>query len=103
MSGRAVRYTGSRVVTRLTAAGVDVAAFGEAHAGGDDAEVIQLANQARGSYQKVVIRDERVVGGILVGDLDTVGALTLAYERADPLPQERLHLFTTRTREGVTP
>jgi assimilatory nitrate reductase electron transfer subunit len=89
------RYSGSRTVVRLSAAGIDIAAFGDAQVPTGDAHVIQLANAARGSYQKVVIRDEVVVGGILLGDLDTVGALTLAYERGDPLPPDRLDLITT--------
>jgi assimilatory nitrate reductase electron transfer subunit len=97
MNGREpeAAYRGSLTVTRLTAAGIDIAAFGEAHATPRDADVIQLANAARGSYQKVVIRDQVVVGGILVGDLATVGTLTLAYERGEPLPPDRLHLITT--------
>jgi assimilatory nitrate reductase electron transfer subunit len=88
-------YDGSLVVTRLSGGGLDVAAFGEAHATPGEADVIQFANQARGSYQKVVIRGDQLVGGILVGDLATVGTLTLAYTRGEPLPPDRLHLLTT--------
>ncbi|WP_449488476.1 NAD(P)/FAD-dependent oxidoreductase, partial [Streptomyces purpurascens] len=72
------RYTGTRSLTRLTLTGhdspFDLAAFGETEAlPGDD--VVQLADATRGTYRKVVVRDDRLVGGVLVGELGTVGAL----------------------------
>ncbi|MFB6933709.1 NAD(P)/FAD-dependent oxidoreductase [Streptomyces chartreusis] len=95
--GRA-RYTGTRALTRLTLAGegfFDLAAFGETEAlPGDD--VVQLTDATRGTYRKVVVRDDRLVGGVLVGELGTVGALARAWEGAEPLPDDAplLHLLT---------
>ncbi|MFE9018666.1 NAD(P)/FAD-dependent oxidoreductase [Streptomyces sp. NPDC007808] len=93
------RYTGTRALTRLTLAGegfFDLAAFGETEAlPGDD--VVQLADATRGTYRKVVVRDDRLVGGVLVGELGTVGALARAWEGAEPLPSDGgplLHLLT---------
>ncbi|MGW5195932.1 NAD(P)/FAD-dependent oxidoreductase [Streptomyces spiralis] len=94
------RYTGTRSLTRLTLAGphapFDLAAFGETEARpGDD--VVQLADATRGTYRKVVVRDDRLVGGVLVGELGTVGALARAWEGAEPLPTDGgplLHLLT---------
>ncbi|MGX1269817.1 NAD(P)/FAD-dependent oxidoreductase [Streptomyces phaeoluteigriseus] len=92
------RYSGTRSLTRLTLAGdgsLDLAAFGETEAlPGDD--VIQLADATRGTYRKVVVRDDRLVGGVLVGELGTVGALARAWEGAEPLPDQGplLHLLT---------
>lgn len=92
------RYTGTRALTRLTLAGegfFDLAAFGETEAlPGDD--VVQLADATRGTYRKVVVRDDRLVGGVLVGELGTVGALARAWEGAEPLPDDAplLHLLT---------
>ncbi|GAA2657218.1 NAD(P)/FAD-dependent oxidoreductase [Streptomyces vastus] len=94
----AARYTGTRALTRLTLASgtpLDLAAFGEpTPQPGDD--VIQLADATRGTYRKVVVRDDRVVGGVLVGELGTVGALARAWEGAEPLPETGplLHLLT---------
>ncbi|MFF4797001.1 NAD(P)/FAD-dependent oxidoreductase [Streptomyces sp. NPDC001351] len=106
LSGRRTnaRYTGTRALTRLTLAGhdappgsFDLAAFGETEARpGDD--VVQLADATRGTYRKVVVRDDRLVGGVLVGELGTVGALARAWEEAEPLPSDGaplLHLLTT--------
>ncbi|MFI8236281.1 NAD(P)/FAD-dependent oxidoreductase [Streptomyces sp. NPDC085866] len=93
------RYTGTRALTRLTLTGpdfpFDLAAFGETEPRpGDD--VVQLADATRGTYRKVVVRDDRLVGGVLVGELGTVGALARAWEGAEPLPDEGplLHLLT---------
>ncbi|MBZ9643643.1 MULTISPECIES: NAD(P)/FAD-dependent oxidoreductase [unclassified Streptomyces] len=95
----AARYTGTRSLTRLTLAGqapFDLAAFGETEPRpGDD--VVQLADATRGTYRKVVVRDDRLVGGVLVGELGTVGALARAWEGAEPLPSDGgplLHLLT---------
>ncbi|MFJ2234112.1 NAD(P)/FAD-dependent oxidoreductase [Streptomyces sp. NPDC087859] len=99
LAGRATaRYTGTRSLTRLTLPGqtaFDLAAFGETEAlPGDD--VVQLADATRGTYRKVVVRDDRLVGGVLVGELGTVGALARAWEGAEPLPDDGplLHLLT---------
>lgn len=96
----AARYTGTRSLTRLTLTGhdspFDLAAFGETEARpGDD--VVQLTDATRGTYRKVVVRDDRLVGGVLVGELGTVGALARAWEGAEPLPSDGgplLHLLT---------
>jgi nitrite reductase (NADH) large subunit len=40
-----------------------------------------------------VIRDGRLVGGILLGDLSKAAYLTQAFDRATPLPEERLQLL----------
>nr|AQT39169.1 NirB1 [Streptomyces sp.] len=103
-SGANARYTGTRSLTRLTLTDFttetgnpfDLAAFGEpTPRPGDD--VIQLADATRGTYRRVVVRDDRLVGGVLVGELGTVGALARAWEGAEPLPSDGgplLHLLT---------
>ncbi|WP_210589414.1 NAD(P)/FAD-dependent oxidoreductase [Streptomyces sp. GESEQ-35] len=96
------RYTGTRSLTRLTLNGTDafdLAAFGETvPRPGDD--VVQLADATRGTYRKVVVRDDRVVGGVLVGELGTVGALARAWEGAEPLPADGAPLLHLLTNDG---
>ncbi|MFC7305675.1 NAD(P)/FAD-dependent oxidoreductase [Streptomyces monticola] len=98
------RYTGTRALTRLTLNGagpvdghgpLDLATFGEADPlPGDD--VVRLADATRGTYRQVVVRDDRLVGGVLLGELGTVGALARAWEAEEPLPQAPLlHLLTS--------
>ncbi|GAA3772338.1 NAD(P)/FAD-dependent oxidoreductase [Streptomyces chiangmaiensis] len=96
------RYTGTRSLTRLTLAGqdfLDLAAFGETDPRpGDD--VVQLADATRGTYRKVVVRDDHLIGGVLVGDLGTVGALARAWEGTEPLPTDGAPLLHLLTNDG---
>ncbi|MFC8291352.1 NAD(P)/FAD-dependent oxidoreductase [Streptomyces sp. NPDC057242] len=90
-------YTGTRALTRLTLTGprpLDLAAFGEVTARpGDD--TVQLTDPTRGAYRKVVVRGDRLVGGVLLGDLAAVGALARAWEGDEALPEAPLlHLLT---------
>ncbi|MBI0317685.1 NAD(P)/FAD-dependent oxidoreductase, partial [Streptomyces javensis] len=60
---------------------------------GDD--VIHLTDATRNTYRKVVVRGDRLLGGILLGDLGTVGALARTWESDEPLPAAPLlHLLT---------
>lgn len=93
LCGGAAVYTGSRTFARLTAGPVEVAAFGDVDAVPGLHDVIRLADPTRGSYKKLVLHGDRLVGGILVGDLATVGALTHAYERDEAVPEDPLHLL----------
>ncbi|MCI0383323.1 NAD(P)/FAD-dependent oxidoreductase [Streptomyces sp. CNQ085] len=95
-------YTGTRALTRLTLApppagpgsALDLASFGETVPRAGD-EVVRLADATRGVYRKVVVRGDRLVGGILLGDLGTVGALARAWEDGEPLSSAPpLHLLT---------
>ncbi|MGW7051237.1 NAD(P)/FAD-dependent oxidoreductase [Streptomyces sp. NPDC054887] len=96
------RYTGTRALTRLTlhsggtgtgAGPLDLAAFGETNPlPGDD--VVRLADATRGAYRKVVVRGDRLIGGILLGDLGAVGELARTWEGDEPLPSTPLfHLL----------
>ncbi|WPW27013.1 FAD-dependent oxidoreductase [Streptomyces atratus] len=89
------RYTGSRPLTRLSAGPVEYAAFGEVGENLPGTDVLRLVDPTRGSYKKLVLRGDRLVGGILLGDLAAVGTLTRAYERDDPLPPDPLDLLTS--------
>ncbi len=95
----APRYRGTRALTRLTLAGdrrlpLDLAAFGEPTSQQDD-DVVRLTDATRGTYRKVVVRDDRLVGGILLGDLAAVGTLARTWEGDELLPSEPLlHLLT---------
>ncbi|MFJ7955027.1 NAD(P)/FAD-dependent oxidoreductase [Streptomyces sp. NPDC096319] len=92
------RYEGTRALTRLTLTGprpLDLASFGQVTPDpGDD--VVQLTDATRSAYRKVVVRGDRLVGGVLLGDLAAVGTLARAWEGDEALPDEAplLHLLT---------
>jgi assimilatory nitrate reductase electron transfer subunit len=87
------RYRGSRLVTRLKAKSVELAAMGETHLTEDDAEIVRFTHRHNGTYRKLVIRDGRLVGAILLGETAAVGTLTQLYDRGGPLPGDRAGLL----------
>lgn len=97
LTGGDARYFGSKVVTRLKAAGIDLATMGDGDLDGtaadDGSEVVSFADPARGTYQKIVIRDDRVTGAIMIGDAETVGTVTQLYDRGSPAPRDRRALI----------
>ena len=102
LTGRASRYTGSRLVTRLKALGLEVAAMGDTTPTlddvGDGLEVLVWSDPARHVYKKLVVRDDVLVGALLLGDLSTAGTLTQAFDRGGPLPADRTALLVAPRR-----
>jgi assimilatory nitrate reductase electron transfer subunit len=94
----AARYRGTPVVTRLKARDIDLAALGDVHVEVDrpDAEVLCLQDPARGRYAKLVIRNDRVAGAILLGAPDAAATITQLYDRGVPAPSDRLALLLGR-------
>lgn len=101
--GAAAPYTGTRALTRLTLGGtgprtLDLAAFGETTPlPGDD--VVRLADATRRTYRQVVVRGDRLVGGVLLGELSSVGALARGWEGGEPL-HDPADLFRLLTDDG---
>ena len=93
------RYLGSEVYTKLKVAGVEVASMGsiEGHDSGD--ESIQIVEEKRGAYRKLVVRDDRLVGAVLVGDSSAAAGLVRALDDGSALPANRLDLLASG--EGV--
>jgi len=86
-------YFGSKVATKLKVMGVEVASMGitEPSEAGD--EVVQFTEAKKGTYKKLIIRNGRLVGSILLGDLRKAPYLSQAFERNTPVPEERLSLL----------
>jgi nitrite reductase (NADH) large subunit len=86
-------YHGSRVATKLKVAGVDVASMGIKAPELDDDEFVQYSEPRHGVYKTIVIRDGKLVGATLVGDVSKVSFLTQAFDNGLPLPEERVSLM----------
>jgi len=56
-------------------------------------EIVQFTEPKKGQYKKLIIRDGRLVGGILLGDISKAAYLMQAFDRGTPLPEERLSLL----------
>lgn len=86
-------YHGSKVATKLKVMGVEVASMGIVEPQLPDDEVVTFSEPKRGTYKKLIIRDGRLVGGILLGDLSKAAYLIQTFDRNTPLPEERLQLL----------
>ena len=86
-------YHGSRTATKLKVAGVDLATMGLVAPERDDDEFVVYSEPRRGVYKSVIIRDDRLVGATLLGDVSKVSFLMQAFDRGLPLPQERIRLL----------
>jgi len=61
------RYAGSVTSTKLKVTGIDLFSAGD-FIGDDETEEIVMHDAAGGIYKKLVIKDNRIVGGVLYGD-----------------------------------
>ena len=86
-------YLGSKLATKLKVMGVELASMGITEPASDDDEVIQFSEPKRGTYKKLIVRDGRLVGGILMGDISKAAYLMQAFDRDSRLPDERLELL----------
>ena len=90
LSGRDPRaqYAGSKVSTKLKVMGVELAVMGTRERSGADEE-IAYEDASRGIYKKLILRERRLVGSILLGDASAAPNLFQAFDReaeitADP-------------------
>ncbi|MFC3501347.1 FAD-dependent oxidoreductase [Micromonospora krabiensis] len=89
------RYRPRPVVTRLKAAGIDLAAMGDPAPGGPGEE-LTFTDPARGTYARLRIHDERLTGAILLGDNPAVGTVIQLFDRGQPVPADRRSLLLGR-------
>jgi nitrite reductase (NADH) large subunit len=86
-------YQGSRMATKLKVAGVDVASMGVKGPEHPDDEFVQFSEPKHGIYKTIVVRDGKLIGATLVGDVRKVAFLMQAFDRGLPLPEERISLM----------
>ncbi|SIR89090.1 nitrite reductase large subunit NirB [Williamsia sterculiae] len=89
----AAEYHGSRLTTKLKVAGVDVAAMGVQGPERETDEFVQFYEPRTGVYKNVVVRDNKLIGATLLGDVSKVGFLTQAFDEKVPLPDERIGML----------
>ncbi len=87
------RYRGTKLYARLKVAGVDVASMGCKMPELEGDEVLQVLEERRNAYRKLIVRDGRLVGAMLVGNAAASGALVQLFDRGDPLPEDPLEVL----------
>jgi len=86
-------YQGSKVATKLKVMGIEMASLGVTEPEDEHDEIVQFTEPKKGTYKKLIIRDGRLVGGILLGEISKAAYLIQAFDRGTPLPEERLTLL----------
>ena len=74
-------YGGSNTSTTLKVMGLDLVVMGEKEPAGDSEEILTYAARGRGVYKKVILREGRVAGAILLGDCGTAPRLLRAFHK----------------------
>ncbi|MDE3722160.1 FAD-dependent oxidoreductase [Nocardiopsis sp. N85] len=88
-------YSGSRPVTRLKAEGIELTAFGEVHTddNDEDLETLTVSDPHGGRYAKLVVREDRLVGSVLLGFPEAAATLSQLHDTGAPVPADRLALL----------
>jgi nitrite reductase (NADH) large subunit len=94
-------YLGSKLATKLKVMGIELASMGATEPSEERDEVIQFTEPKKGTYKKLIVRDGRLVGSILMGDISKAAYLMQAFDRDSPLPEERLSLLFDLGTPGV--
>ena len=104
LTGRhaAAVYEGSRPSTRLKVAGIDLAVMGIKDATEEDDEVVSYAEPTRGIYKKLIVRNNRLAGAIVLGDSAVVPSMLQAFAESRPLIATRSELLFTDTSLAAT-
>ena len=89
----AAAYHGSKLATKLKVMGVELASMGLTDPAGDGDETIQFVEPGKGIYKKLIVREGRLVGAILMGEISKAAFLMQAFDRDSKLPEERLSLL----------
>jgi nitrite reductase (NADH) large subunit len=90
---RDAAYEGSRLSATLKVMGVDLTAMGEVNGSGPDCEVVSHLDPAAGTYKKLVLRGNQLVGAVLLGVGDPGGALQRLFKSGAEAPAPALELL----------
>jgi nitrite reductase (NADH) large subunit len=96
------RYEGSRLGTTLKVMGVELTSMGEVRDHGPECEVVTHSDPAQGVYKKIVVRDRKLVGAILLGAADPTGRLMRLFKEGQTLNESALDLLQNEnTRDAL--
>ncbi|MBI2957862.1 MAG: NAD(P)/FAD-dependent oxidoreductase [Chloroflexi bacterium] len=94
-------YKGSREATRLKVMGIEVAVMGEKDPGVDD-EVVTYVEPSSGIYKKLIVRDGRLVGAILLGDAVAARRVLQSFDNEEAVPAGRSELLFPPARDAAS-
>jgi nitrite reductase (NADH) large subunit len=86
-------YHGSKLATKLKASGVELATMGVVEPEHEDDEVVRFSEVKRRVYKTAIVRDGKLIGAILLGDLSRASFLAQAFDQGSALPEDRAALL----------
>ena len=89
-AGPQARYKGSKLYVRLKVAGVDVATMGTMDPELETDDVVEVVEQRRNAYRKLILREGKLVGAMLVGNTAAAASLVQIFDRGDLMPADPL-------------
>jgi len=92
-------YQGSRELTKLKIMGIDLAVMGDKEEVEDDDEVVVYSEPSRGIYKKLIVRENRLAGAILLGDGTVTPRVLQLFDRHEELPENRSELLFSLSHE----
>jgi nitrite reductase (NADH) large subunit len=95
-------YRGSNISTKLKIMGVDLVVLGKKEPADDKDEVVTYADARRGIYKKVIVREGRLGGAILLGDSSTAPVLLQAFHKGELVPENPAELMFALTSANQT-
>jgi nitrite reductase (NADH) large subunit len=95
LSGREPRasYAGSKVSTKLKVMGVELAVMGIRERLEASDEEITYEDPSRGVYKKLVVRDGRLAGAVLLGDASAAPMLLQSFDRGQEIGPDPAELL----------
>ena len=76
MAGREVRYQGGIPMNSVELAGIPTISVGYTNVEGDDVEILKYEDPSSSIYKKLVIKNNKLIGAVFVGDIDRAGIYT---------------------------
>jgi nitrite reductase (NADH) large subunit len=86
-------YSGSNTSTTLKVMGVDLTVLGNKEPSGDTDQVFAYSDARSGIYKKLILRDGRLIGALLLGDCKAAPRLLRTFHRGENLLENPAELI----------
>ncbi|MCR4336878.1 MAG: nitrite reductase large subunit NirB [Candidatus Omnitrophica bacterium] len=92
-TGKDASYVGSKIGTKLKVMGVELMSLGEKNPSQPNDEVIIYRDPNRGIYKKMIVRDDKILGVILLGDTELADNLMRMFKNQVKVPENRAEIL----------
>lgn len=86
-------YTGTKTATKLKVMGIELVSLGEKESNEPTDELIVYRDINRRVYKKLIVRDGKIYGAILLGDIEYADILMRFFTSEGKLPEKRQELL----------